>query len=70
MIAAAAASASGPVAVTVTRCPLVAPRPITPSTLLASARLLPTVSETAEENFAAVTDSAPAGRACRSPVKR
>src|SRR6516164_2818188 len=68
-IAATASSASGPSAATVTCWPLVAPRPMTPSTLLASARLPPTVSDTAEENFAAATASAPAGRACRSPVR-
>src|SRR5580704_16203417 len=41
---------------------------MTASTLLASARLAPTVSSTEEENFAAATASAPAGRACRSPA--
>src|SRR5690348_13753009 len=66
---ATASSASGPCATTVTRWPLVAPRPMTPRTLLASALLVPTVSDTAEANFAAATASAPAGRACRSPVR-
>src|ERR1700727_1347157 len=41
---------------------------MTASTLLASARLVPTVSSTEEVNFAAATASAPAGRACRSPA--
>src|ERR1700677_4708422 len=41
---------------------------MTASTLLASARLAPTVSSTDEANFAAATASAPAGRACRSPA--
>src|SRR6516225_2129998 len=66
---ATASSASDPSAATVTRWPLVAPRPMTPSTLLASALVAPTVSETAEANVAAATASAPAGRACRSPVR-
>src|SRR6266853_1558287 len=59
--------ASGPAAATVTCWPLVAPRPITPRTLLASAVLPPAVTETAEANRPAATASAPAGRACRSP---
>jgi SAM-dependent methyltransferase len=66
--AATASSASGPSAVTVTCWPLVAPRPITPSTLLASAVFAPAVSETAAVKLAAATASAPAGRACRSPA--
>src|SRR5579872_5597271 len=68
IMAATASSASGPAARTVTCWPLVAPRPITPSTLLASAVLPPTVSDTVDANRAAATASAPAGRACRSPV--
>src|SRR5882724_1135331 len=69
MSAATASGASGPAAETVTCWPLVAPRPITPSTLLASAVLLPAVTDTAEANRPAATASAPAGRACRSPAK-
>src|SRR5712691_3055063 len=64
-----ASRASGPTARTVRCWPLVAPSPMTASTLLASARLAPTVSSTAESNFAAATASDPAGRACRSPVR-
>ena len=63
-LAVAAATFASAVSLTV-----VAPRPMTPSTLLASAWLVPSVSDTAEENFAAATASAPAGRACRSPVR-
>src|SRR6266851_5219838 len=63
-----ASPASGPAAETVTRWPLVAPRPITPRTLLASAVCSPAVTETAEANRPAATASAPAGRACRSPA--
>src|SRR5207245_1551718 len=59
----------GPAAETVTCWPLVAPRPITPSTLLASAVWLPAVTDTAEANRPAATASAPAGRACRSPAR-
>src|SRR5712691_10094440 len=61
-------SASGPAARTVTCCPLVAPSPMTASTLLASARLAPTVSSTADSKAAAATASDPAGRAWRSPA--
>src|SRR5216683_6486890 len=68
MRAATASLASGPAAATVTRWPLVAPRPITPRTLLASAECSPAVTETAEANRPAATASAPAGRACRSPA--
>ena len=50
MRAATASWASGPAAETVTCWPLVAPRPITPSTLLASAVWLPAVTDTAEAN--------------------
>ena len=46
MSAATASSASGPSADTVTCCPLVAPRPITPSTLLASTVRTPAVTDT------------------------
>src|ERR1022692_2110041 len=67
-MAATASRASGPLARTVTCWPLAAPSPMTPSTLLASARLAPAVSSTADSNFAAATASAPAGRACRSPA--
>src|SRR5256885_8799560 len=69
MRAATASWASGPAAETVTCWPLVAPRPITPSTLLASAVWLPAVTDTAEANRPAATTSAPAGRACRSPAR-
>src|SRR6266568_9423647 len=69
MRAATASWASGPAAETVTCWPLVAPRPITPSTLLASAVWLPAVTDTAEANRPAATASAPAGRACRSPAR-
>src|SRR5580704_14602356 len=69
MRAATASLASKPVAATVTCWPLVAPRPITPRTLLASAVLPPAVTETAEANRPAATASAPAGRACRSPAR-
>src|SRR6478735_1977253 len=69
MRAATASWASGPAAETVTCWPLVAPRPITPSTLLASAVRLPAVTDTAEANRPAATASAPAGRACRSPAR-
>src|SRR5213078_52042 len=69
MSAATASRASGPAAETVMCWPLVAPRPITPSTLLASAVLPPAVTETAEANRPAATASAPAGRACRSPAR-
>src|SRR5208282_6140916 len=68
MRAATASWASGPAAETVTCWPLVAPRPITPRTLLASAVWPPAVTETAEANRPAATASAPAGRACRSPA--
>src|SRR5690349_15441154 len=61
MRAATASWASGPAAETVTCWPLVAPRPITPSTLLASAVWLPAVTDTAEANRPAATASAPAG---------
>src|SRR6516225_11481454 len=67
MSAATASSASGPSADTVTCCPLVAPRPITPSTLLASTVRSPAVTDTVEANCPAATARAPAGRACRSP---
>src|SRR5712691_10125570 len=63
-----AALASGPAARTMTSWPLVAPSPITASTLLASALLAPTVSSTEDANFAAAIASDPAGRACRSPA--
>src|SRR5712692_9694083 len=63
-----ACRASGPAARTVTRWPLVAPSPITARTLLASALLAPTISSTADSNFAAAIASDPAGRACRSPA--
>src|SRR5215471_20369421 len=63
-----ASAASGPAARTVICWPRVAPRPMTASTLLASAVLAPTVSSTADRNLAAITASDPAGRACRSPV--
>src|ERR1700748_3253022 len=53
MRAATASWASGPAAETVTCWPLVAPRPITPSTLLASAVWLPAVTDTAEAPSAA-----------------
>src|SRR5487761_28333 len=66
--AATASSASGPSAETVTNWPLVAPSPITPRTLLASTVLLPAVTDTDAANRPAATASAPAGRACRSPV--
>src|SRR6202012_228744 len=65
--AATACSASGPVAAAVTCWPLVAPRPITASTLLALTVLSPTVKDTSAANLAAATANAPAGRACRSP---
>src|SRR5260370_30749038 len=42
---------------------------MTPSTLLASAVWPPAVTDTAEANRPAVTARAPAGRACRSPVR-
>src|ERR1700722_18443733 len=62
-------SASGPTARTVTCWPLLAPSCMTASTLFASACEPPvTASCTVEENWAAATDSAPAGRACRSPA--
>src|SRR5450756_1957490 len=60
--------ASGPTARTVTCWPLLAPSCMTARTLFASAWPPATASCTAEENRAAATDSAPAGRACRSPV--
>src|SRR5260370_23720527 len=63
-----ASRASGPAAATVTRWPLVAPRPITPRTLLASAVCPPAVTETAEANRPAATASAPAGPARRAPA--
>src|ERR1700748_1340604 len=69
MSAATASGASGPAAETVTCWPLVAPRPITPSTLLASAVRPSAVTDTAEANRPAATASAPAGRACRSPAR-
>src|SRR5215470_10582268 len=69
IMAVTASPASGPTARTVICCPRVAPRPITASTLFASAVLAPTASSTADWNFAAVTASDPAGRACRSPVR-
>src|SRR5262249_47848408 len=62
-----ASAASGPTADTVMCCPLVAPRPMTLSTLLASALLVPTVSDTEAVNFAAATASAPAGGGWRAP---
>src|SRR5438034_4048911 len=69
MSAATASRASGPAAETVMCWPLVAPRPMTPSTLLASAVLPSAVTDTAEANRPAATASAPAGRACRSPAR-
>src|ERR1700678_775750 len=66
--AATAAWASGPLARTVSCCPLLAPSCMTASTLFASASLAPTLSRTVAPNFAAATDSAPAGLACRSPA--
>src|SRR5256885_3370257 len=69
MRAATASWASGPAAETVTCWPLVAPRPITPSTLLASAVWLPAGTDTPEANRPAAPASAPAGRACRSPAR-
>src|SRR5580692_10136226 len=69
MRAATASSASGPAAETMTCWPVVAPRPITPSTLLASAVWPPAVTRTAEANRPAATERAPAGRACRSPAR-
>src|SRR5690242_7082472 len=66
--AATASAASAPAARTVIRWPRVAPRPMTASTLLASAVFAPTVSSTADANLAAITASDPAGLACRSPV--
>src|SRR5579859_5326609 len=69
MSAATASRASGPAALTVRCWPLVAPRPITPSTLLASAVWPPAVTDTVAANRPAATASAPAGRACRSPVR-
>ena len=65
MRAATASSASGPSAATVTSWPLVAPSPMTDSTLLASTVRAPALSDTAEVNLAAATASAPAGRACK-----
>src|ERR1700733_7856777 len=65
---ATASAASGPSAETVITWPLVAPSPITPRTLLASTVLLPAVTDTDAANRPAATASAPAGRACRSPV--
>src|SRR5579859_3006398 len=59
--------ASGPVARTRTRWPLLAPSPITSSTLLASTLASPTTICTADAKPAAATASIPAGRACRSP---
>src|SRR5215469_5221850 len=67
--AATASAASGPSAVTVTCCPLVAPRPMMPSTLLASTVRAPAVTDTAAANRPAATATAPAGRACRSPER-
>ena len=67
MRVATASRASGPAAETVMCWPLVAPRPINPSALLASAVWPPAVTDTAEANRPAATASAPAGRACRSP---
>src|ERR1700742_4624034 len=67
--AATACSASGPVAAAVICWPLVAPRPITASTLLALAVRSPAVSDTSLSNLAAATASWPAGRACRSPSR-
>jgi hypothetical protein len=65
--AATASAASGPSAETVTCWPLVAPRPMTPRTLLASVVFAPVVTDTAAANRPAATARAPAGRACRSP---
>jgi hypothetical protein len=61
IIVAAVSLASGPVARTVICWPLLAPSCMTASTLLALAWFAPTVSSTVESNFAAATDSAPAG---------
>ena len=58
MSAATASRASGPAAETVMCWPLVAPRPITPSTLLASAVLPLAVTETAEANRPAAAEEA------------
>src|SRR3984885_1065065 len=69
MRAATASSALGPAAETMTCWPVVAPRPITPSTLLASAVWPPAVTRTAEANRPADTERAPAGRACRPPPR-
>src|SRR5260370_26829709 len=69
MRAATASAVSGPAAKTVIRCPLVAPSPMTARTLVAAALLPPTISWTAAATLAAARASAPAGRACRSPVK-
>src|SRR5689334_10364382 len=63
-----ASAASGPAARTVICWPRVAPRPMTASTLLASAVFVPAVSSTTAWNLAAITARDPAGRACRSPV--
>src|ERR1700733_13185958 len=68
-MAATAWSASGPVARTVTTWPLVAPIPMTLSTLLASAAWSPADSTIDDSNFAAMIASVPAGRACRSPAR-
>lgn len=54
---ATASRASGPVARTVTCWPLVAPSPMTASTLLAAAALAPTASSTEASNLAAATAS-------------
>src|SRR5258708_18350876 len=69
MIAPTASLASWPVALTMTSWPLVAPRAMTDSTLLASALAVPTVIWTGDVNLPAATASEPAGRACRSPVR-
>src|ERR1700733_15173278 len=67
-IAVTASRASGPEARTVTCCPLLAPSCMTASTLFRSACFAPALSWIVQSNFAAATDSAPAGRACRSPA--
>ena len=69
MSAATASRASVPEALTVRCWPLVAPRPMTPSTLLASAVWPPAVPRLAAANRPAATARAPAGRACRSPSR-
>src|SRR6266404_3491996 len=69
MSAATASRASGPAAETVRCWPLMAPRPMTPSTLLASAVWPPAVTLMAAANRPAATARAPAGRACRSPSR-